>query len=214
MSTQSDHDTSQSKIKLWQLFTAGVGCLLLFFAVLFLIQRNTAEEAVHQKAVLESQLTRKESEIRNLNASIQTLEGENETLTQKINGLENPDKNGTFPIETTSTRVASLARQLNNLKSENQNLQSQLVKKEAEIRQLRNDNATALSNNRALQSQIDGTNPGPIDQNTITDQNVTIQRLKAEKIEIQRQNQKLQGEKEGTPRPEQKSAKREYYLTK
>ncbi|MCY3740723.1 MAG: tetratricopeptide repeat protein [Candidatus Poribacteria bacterium] len=191
----------KSKLHRWQPIVIPLGIvgfvLFFFMGVLFLMQRNATEDAVHQNAVLTGQLDKKISEIRrknqeiqSLNTSVQTLADENETLSQKINGSENRDSDGISSRGTTSKSVVSLQRQLDTLKGENRNLQGQLVKKDAEIRQLRNDNATMLSKNRPLQGQIDGGESGTKDQNAAS------QLLKEEKIEIQRQNQKLRDEKE------------------
>lgn len=191
----------KAKLHNWQSIVTPLGIvgfvLFFLFGVLFLMQRNATEDAMHQNAVLTSHLEEKQTEIRrknqeiqNLNTSVQTLVDENETLSEKNNGSENRDKDGISSRGTTSKSVVSLQRQLDKLKGENQNLQGQLVKKDAEIRQLRNDNATTLSKNQPLQRQIDG------GESETQDQNSAIQLLREEKIEIQRQNQKLRDEKE------------------
>ena len=147
----------KSKLHRWQLIVIPLGIvsfvLFLFFSVLFLMQRNATEDAVHRNAVLTDQLARKASEI-------QTLKSENETLSQQIGKLENGDRSRVSSTKTTSQNTVNLQRQLNKLKSE-------IANKEAEIRRLRN------SKNPTSQSQIDGSKSETIDQNA------AIQQLKA-----------------------------------
>ena len=185
-----ERDKSQSKIKLWQFITAGVGLFLVCFGMLFLVQRNAIEDAVHQIAVLASQLTQKESEIRrkdweiqSLTTSVQTLKSENETLSEKISELENQEKNKTFP---TDKSVVNLQKQLNERRNENQELKKQLVEKDTEIQQLRNDKSVVLNENRRLQNQLTGSNSETINQNA------TVQRLQNEKTAVLNENRRLQ----------------------
>ena len=189
---QDERDRSRSKIKFWQLVTAGVGLFFLCFGVLFLMQRDVTENAVHQNAVLANQLTQKESEIRRKNSetqgltlSVQTLKSENETLSQKISELENRRRNRTLPTDTTSKSIAGLQGQLSEQKDKNQRLQNQLVKKDTEVRQLRNDKAVALSENRRLQSRL------AEDRQGTTNQNTTVRQLPSENLKLQNRNQDL-----------------------
>ena len=187
---EDERDKFQSKIKLWQFVTASVGVFLFCFAVLFLRQRDATEDAVHQSAMLASQLTHKESEIRqkdsvaqDLTISVQTLNGENETLSQKISELENQQRNRrTLPIDTTFRSVEDLQKQLNGERNENQEIQDQLSKKDAEIRQLRSDKAVVLRENRELQNRLVEDKEGG------TNQSPTVRQLQDENQELQNQN--------------------------
>lgn len=190
----------KSKLHRWQPIVIPLGIvgfvLFFLFGVLLLMQRNATEDAVHRNAVLtshldekKSEIGRKDREIQNLNTSVQTLEGENETLSQKISELENRNRGGTSPRGTTSKSVVSLQRQLDKLKGENQKLQSELAKKDAEIRQLQNGNPITSSKNRTLLSPIDEGS-----KSETTDQNAAIQRLKAEKEVLTAQNKNLRNE--------------------
>ena len=190
---QDKYDRSQSKIKFWQLVTAGAGFFLLCFGVLFLIQRSATEDAVHRNAVLANQLIQKESEVRRkelvvqqLTSSVQTLKGQEEALSLKIRDLERQLGSGTFPTDTTSGGMASLSEQLSEQRGKNQGLQNQLVEKDAEIQQLQNDKAVALNENRRLQNQLVKSNSGT------TNQNATVRRLQKEKTADLNENQQLQ----------------------
>ena len=192
-------ESLKSKLHRWQsiIIPSGiVGFVLFFFlGALFLTQRNAAEDAIHQNAVLANQLTQKDSEIRrkdreiqNLTTSLQTVKSENETLSQKVSELENRERNRVFPTNTTSTGMVSLRRQLNKQKDENQKLQDQLVKKDAEIRQLQNDKAVALSESRKLQGQLVENRQGGANQSA------TVRQLQGENRELQNQNRELRNE--------------------
>ena len=186
----------KSRLHRWQsiIIPLGIVSLVLFFSLgaLFLKQRSTTEDAVHEKVVLTNQLTQKESEIRRkdsetqgLTLSVQTLKSENETLSQKISELENRRRNRTLPTDTTSKSIAGLQGQLSEQKDKNQRLQNQLVKKDTEVRQLRNDKAVALSENRRLQSRL------AEDRQGTTNQNATVRQLPSENLKLQNRNQDL-----------------------
>lgn len=190
----------------WQSVTiAALGLALVICSVAFLTQKNAKEEVLSQNAGLlelinqrDSEILRKEREIRGLISSAQALESAREKLKRANDELQTQLKNKRFTTATTSGEVGGLRRQLNEQRSKNQGLQSQLGKKDAEIRQLRNDKAVALNENRGFQNLLT--------EKTLEAKNLTarVQHLQREKTVVLNENRTLQGKNEDLVRQNQK----------
>ena len=202
----------------------GLALVICFSALL--IQINAKDKSTRPDVGLKKQLAQKESDIRVLTSSVQTLESDKKKLSRENDRLRDDLED----LRSTSrTLPRDVVDQLQQLSDQNQRLRDQLVKKDDEIQQFQKEKAETLTENRRLQNQIDEITSETANQNAIVRQlqkekaemltenrrlrdqlaektseakNLTdrAQQLQDEKIETQRQNQKLQGENAGLAR--------------
>ena len=199
--------------------TGVLGLALVICLAALLTRADTGGDIRSENAKLKRQLAEKETEIQGLTSSVLALEDDKDELILEKNKLQD-DLEYLRSLSDEKYRDATdLQEQLTEQEENRQHLQDQLDKKNGEIRQLQNDKAAAIKENQELRRQVAGRGTNFTDRDTILQQlrertkvleenqvlqnqltqktseakNLTtlVQTLRAEKTEIQRQNQQL-----------------------
>ena len=176
--------------------TAGVlGLALVVCLIAFLIRTDRKDEFRSQNTTLKRQFAQKETEIRGLTSSVQTLESEKNDLTLENGKLQDDLEHfralsgGTFrDVIDLRKQLTEEEEKLTEEEEKSQRLRNQLDGKNREIQQLQNDKEAVINENRRLQDQLAESNPENTDRNT------TLQQLRNEKVKALEENRALRNQ--------------------